>query len=917
MTKVGYNERSWAIDLITELNKITEQLDMPIHRVGGEYTISGTSSRLFPDVVLFGDETMGSIMQGWELKFPDTPITDTEFVQNAERKARELGLNSFLIWNVQTARLFINNENDSFVPTHTWNDLIDIDTRQLVESNKKRWKTLARKIIFDLNDFFNRGTLLPVQVNLSLFENGILTSIIEKAAEISDSIREHARKNPFFDADLELWWNTEKDNFHGEKSKYVVASKLVLSGWINKFVFAHILKQYNQASNAVSDIDSDISNAIHIFNNISKKCDFWNVFKPYPAEQCISTRVWDLLLQLNGFLNDLRLEKVTPDILYSILRAIQFISRRKIAGQYATPRPLAELLVYLTVYDKSGMVIDPCCGTGTIARAAYDIKCRAGLSTKEALQTVAAGDKFQFPLQIAALALADPLNMNETMQLYQGDIFDLDNSSKVGFTNPQNGRIELKKVFPVDYVVANLPFVRFETIDIVNERAKDIPSILADITKNDVQIHGKSDLFVYLTLSLWRILKDQGRLGIIVSNSWLGTAFGASFRNILNIFFKFDKVVTSGNGRWFSESKVVSNLIILEKRSLISVKTQTHDPNESIDFVTINKKIDDMADEIKILSNPVISRRKNDALITLNSYNWQTISKLEKAGMPWSAFFSKLDWLFAIHRNLSPVTTFFKVARGQRRGWNSFFYPQGHHGIERPYLRPLLKTPKSADKLIAQADKLAFCCSKSVDDLKSMGHAGALSWIERHQGITNNKGEPFEMILLRGHKYWYENKPDTMADIVAPLNPGDRLFFTLMNKRAFVDQRLITFSFNTNGTDKSLLHALLNTTLSLFFLEAAGFGRGDGALDLSATKIKTHMHILNPKLLNQDEIDGIKEQFKPILQRKIKPILQELDSADRRNFDLAVMKAFRIDEYYESICDALKTLYGIRVSVFQ
>ena len=42
---------------------------------------------MFPDVLLYGDENQTQILQGWELKLPDTPITDTTFINDAKRKA--------------------------------------------------------------------------------------------------------------------------------------------------------------------------------------------------------------------------------------------------------------------------------------------------------------------------------------------------------------------------------------------------------------------------------------------------------------------------------------------------------------------------------------------------------------------------------------------------------------------------------------------------------------------------------------------------------------------------------------------------------------------------------------------------------------------------------------------------------------
>ena len=104
-----YNERSWAIDVISFINSICSN-EHNIKRAGGEFSIRGGQT-LFPDVILFGDKGNGNILQGWELKMPDTPINDQDLIENAIEKAQRLGLTSFLVWNAVEVKLYIKNGN--------------------------------------------------------------------------------------------------------------------------------------------------------------------------------------------------------------------------------------------------------------------------------------------------------------------------------------------------------------------------------------------------------------------------------------------------------------------------------------------------------------------------------------------------------------------------------------------------------------------------------------------------------------------------------------------------------------------------------------------------------------------------------------------------------------------------------------
>lgn len=74
-----YNERAWAIDVISYINSIVSD-DSSIKRAGGEFSLHGNGQALFPDILLFGGNGISEVLQGWELKMPDTSIDDKLFI---------------------------------------------------------------------------------------------------------------------------------------------------------------------------------------------------------------------------------------------------------------------------------------------------------------------------------------------------------------------------------------------------------------------------------------------------------------------------------------------------------------------------------------------------------------------------------------------------------------------------------------------------------------------------------------------------------------------------------------------------------------------------------------------------------------------------------------------------------------------
>ena len=312
----------------------------------------------------------------------------------------------------------------------------------------------------------------------------------------------------------------------------------------------------------------------------------------------------------------------------------------------------------------------------------------------------------------------------------------------------------------------------------------------------------------------------------------------------------------------------------------------------------------------EIIEN-IIANIPNES-ISFQKYKTQSLFDL---GISWNSLFSDISWVSKIKSKLIPANKLFDINRGERRGWDPMFYPESNHNIENIYIRPVLKSSREIENLTTTAESEAFCCSKSVKELGALGHDNTLSWIKKFEHEVNEKGKPLPKVLERSGCYWYEMKDTTMADFVASMNFDKRIFIAKLNKRSFVNQRLTKFTVKDGNLDLELIHALLNSVLGIFFIESIGFGRGLGALDLSSTRMKKNLKMLNPDLLSNKQKQNIKIKFGKLKNRKILPILEELKSADRTDFDNVVFESFGIQAYKDQIIDSLKTLYEIRMNI--
>ena len=892
--KLNYNERAWAIDVISHINLFCSKNNLFVKKAGGERTLKDNSKKiLFPDVLLYGNEGVGEVIQGWELKMPDTPITDNELIENAKLKANKLGLNSFLLWNAREAVLYVR-ENNSFSINRTWTEST-ITNREDVERNQDKWICILEDIICYISKIISNSHYKTIGL-LELSSNLYVDSLKSFKQELSHNFESNAIENSDFDIEITEWIN---ENPIEDTNKYSVLADFSILSWVNRLLFSHYLKTFNSNAEIINDLtpNSSIDNIISTFEKITEKCDFMNVFLSNVGDRYIGDKFLSYLLELNELLKEIRFERIDSNYLHNVIDSALLHSRKKVVGQFSTPINLAYFLVGITVKNRTANIIDPCCGSGTIPKAIYQIKREWKIQPCAALNQVWASDKFSYPLQLCSIALSDPQALGNLVQVFQMDVFELQTNSEISFVDPFVEKIVIKELPVMHAVVSNLPFVRFETAEIPNS-----------MKLNNIELSKKSDLYAYIIFHLSNLIEENGRIGVIISNSWLANEWGEKFKKNLLKHFKILKVICSSKGKWFGNADVVATLLILEKT--------TQYTEYGIDFITTNTLIKDWNKPVlKEMITATLSSKIQSIHLSKATHTIRNIGKLQKLGISWNALFSNLEWIDLVSEKLKNVSNYINVARGERRGWDKMFYPESKHQIESSYIKPVVMSSKDLpDNLIGQAKKEAFCCSESIESLKAKKHYGALEWISKFENGTNEKGKPLIEVLKRNNHFWYEMKPNALADMVISMNPDKKICVYRLKERSFVNQRLISLA--VKDTEKlDLLHALLNSGLSLFYIESIGFGRGLGALDLNSTTIAKKLMILDPNLLSKEQVSEIVAKFQSILNRNVLDLPNELQQEDRIEFDMAVLNAFNIELDPKIIYDSLLKIYNIRKSV--
>jgi len=279
---------------------------------------------------------------------------------------------------------------------------------------------------------------------------------------------------------------------------------------------------------------------------------------------------------------------------------------------------------------------------------------------------------------------------------------------------------------------------------------------------------------------------------------------------------------------------------------------------------------------------------------------------------------SKTNWgQFFLSTNLfgsfeSCLTQYYpniiKVFRGERTGWNPMFVIKDRDVksscINEKYLVPYVKSSSELQQ-IEFDEKYKFRVFVCQEEKKAIDK-GTKSWIDKFANVPNRNGAQTISEACAGHRpFWYSLNPKR-GHIITAINPYERFFFTYSKEPFAIDQRLIAMQVQ-EGYDVELIAALLNSVITFLILEMRGTSRNLGALDLNADFLK-QLRMLNPNLLSKKDIDAIIIAFRPIKNRIINSIMEEITRTDRRNFDATVLGCFGLDG------KLLDSLYNILIS---
>lgn len=963
MLSTKYNERVWAGQVISWIKDEISNKRTIFQDVTNDQSVKGGDGPTkFPDILIFTDKVSGIIFNGWELKFPDTPVDNVEMLKNALEKAKTLHSDSFVTWNGKAAIIWKipNNcyEIESLQKLKIYPDEQGINSRNDLAirnnylKNEKKLNNRLIEILHDLEQLFISGQIKEA-INIS----GEIVDAITKCEEyfipqMSKEILNKKNSDENFRQEFNKWKIYESATLQilSTSSRRIasiqpedVLAKFIFYKIIGKILFFETLSTNISQLDSLNEIDSetDLKQKLDKCFQHAQEIDYQAVFeKDFTDELSFNPIIEKILFGLLCVINKFDFKVLPNTVIGNILQNLVPDSEKQKFGQYFTPELLAYLVAYPSIRNSKNIVLDPTSGTGTFLDVSYNLLNHLGNKNhQDLLDQIWGNDISHFPaiLSVINLYKQSVTDVGNFPRVIRSNFFELFPGKTINI--PDNKDINKKNNVSIplfDSIVTNFPFIQQEDIpnDYLSEKFKTEfgDSQKAFIANNLFQINERSDYYVYCFYNSLKFLKPNGYISAITSNAWLGKNYGLQFKKFLIDNFSIKFIVRSNAEHWFKNSQVSTIFLILQKGAS-DIPTR---------FVTINKKLDDLFDksdkcklldelndfylQIEYCNNPQNvywknidnSQKiyeKNDRSITVSIVSNESLRVSINSQINWASFFYGENIFSSFEEKLvNPYESLYSCGRGTRTGQDDMFILSNkdilENGIEKDFLFPIIQSSKEITKIHDDhpIDTFLFVCDKSLDELQEK-YPNSYNWISYWSRKRNKTGKLLPSVLATNKPYWYSLSPEEKANIYISINPNERIFFSYCDEERLLNQRLV--AIRTNIENAKIVTALLNSVITLLMVEINGVPRNLGALDLNADFFKSKIKILNPNLLTTGQEQKIISKFISISERPVLTFEKEFNTNERKDFDKTIFECFDIPlallpKYYDLLVETIK-----------
>ncbi|MCD6301412.1 MAG: N-6 DNA methylase, partial [Staphylothermus sp.] len=631
---------------VGELSKVISSIG---EHIGFDAEVERNSPSGYPDVVIYYNGEPVAVI---EVKKPEVPLSDPKLneqaLEYAEWYRKNKGVKLYGIHNMRYLKLFkyvakpeskkptlfdLEKSSGIWVPASDFpfkimpwvssiTDYKQIKTNRTARENVKRFllnlkeilegKTLdlSKEVIDTLRELIEEGASRGI---------GQLESLYKKEAETKDLVNRWIRERGYE--------KPKSDNKLRELLKLLLKEQIYT--FTMKLMFYLVLQSIDEEMAAklkesIKPLEDPEDSGF--FKEIADKLFEYAIKKTGDFEEIFGLNTVDRLpfvpaslSQLRDivrYLNQIRWSEISVDVIGRVFEGLIYEERRHLLGQHYTDTKIVDLIL-TGVFRKEcrpDKLLDPSCGSGTfLVRALnyWKIMYSTKLSELETpiYEYVEGVDIDRLASMLAKInlyiqALEEIKKGYEYVpKIYHYDFF------KIGLTPDYM------------YVVTNPPYTRQEEMSMAYY-ARNYKKNLSKVVEDIEGWSQKASIYAYFLVGAAKLLRERGRLGFIIENSWLNAEYGKALKRWLFNNFRVEYVMESLVEKWFKDADVITNIIIAEK---------TREPDYITRFIFLKKPLSELIGEPPPATDFIANERYYEKISTIyEDANEYQLSNKEK-----------------------------------------------------------------------------------------------------------------------------------------------------------------------------------------------------------------------------------------------------------------------------------------------
>lgn len=905
----------WIRDIIKERG-----LDLwsDVETIGGD--------RKLPDLVIYESRRSHRVLCVIEAKQPYLDVFNYENLKEPawrkanRRQARYFATTNFkeLVWfDVQKVNEQ-RSEEEQIIDKYQLSELENLD-----QIEEPRFKGNITKRLQDfLSTLYavHTGKEAEPRQSVDQFLIYRLHSVINTLSRYYTTIiYDRCHKDEDFATNLRNWFVTQGWSFAWQRQDFEKAARQTAYLLVNKILFYNILQSKRPQQLDPLEVPASLTKGSTLKKNLQGyfdevlKIDYDNIYTAdfidtiaFPDEKEVVKEIRELV----NLLGQYDFSKL-GDIIGPTFERLIPQSERHNLGQYFTNNDIVDLILAFCLKHEDDKVFDPACGAGTFLVRAYQHKklMNQRLGHEDILNTLWGNDIAKFPVHLSTINLAiRDLGVDRNYpNVLQEDFFTL-LSSEGGLELPAKTRRAIAKrldttereiTYPrwFDLIVGNPPYTRQEEMPDIAPQVKEhkeniMEKALKDTTGRKIaDISKRAGIHAYFFVHGTKFLREGGRFGFIVSNSWLDVDYGKGLQEFFLTNYKIIAIIESKVERWFEEADVNTCIVILEK-----CRSKKARDDNLVRFVCLFQPLRHFIPSSQGTWQEELERRNQiDKLIkTILAHNqlyqneelrifpisqarlWEEGFDRESrkyTGAKWGKYLRAPEIFFKVLEKgkdkLVPLKEVAEVKRGFTTGANEFFYLTEEEikrkGIEREFWMHqdddgnwvpnyVIKSPRKCRSIVVKPEDLPHRVLMIHKDKKDLQGTNVLKYIEEGE----RKGYHLRPTCASRER-WYDLGTRRPYGFLHPMIHNDCQRIGLNLSMVYVDHNL----FEVQSREKHLLPMVLFLVSTVAWLIRELGGRvnlGEGALKTEGIDIEK-LYTLKPSLLSQSQVEALRNWF--------------------------------------------------------